>query len=252
MTEQGFVDDFLVDRDPRQWSTPKGAPADLAPGVFFLGAGNHALEAALATSRHRPKADDVRTLWRLRQGRRPSPLLLIVGYEGPEGLRLTVYGPVGENPPLVPDLEPSQVERLAGAALAEPSRHAAVRPLVSMLPEVGSDLSGLRNSGLLRSPLLTYRSGLQEFDPAAALPNTPARPSLESHNLHSIESGALRYRQRAAGWMGDRHARLRSRLRTAAGVAHIPSPWSSPSSTVEMPRVGSPRPIRAVAWSRGR
>ena len=156
MTEQGFVDDFLADRDPRQWSTPKGAPADLAPGVFFLGAGDHALEVALATSRHRPKADDVRTLWRLRQGRRPSPLLLIVGYAGPEGLRLTVCGPVGENPPLVPDLEPSQVERLAGAALAEPSRHAAVRLLVSMLPEVGSDLPGLRNSGLLASQELCH------------------------------------------------------------------------------------------------
>ncbi len=156
MTEQGFVDDFLADRDPRQWSTPKGAPADLAPGVFFLGAGDHALEVALATSRHRPKADDVRTLWRLRQGRRPSPLLLIVGYEGPEGLRLTVCGPVGENPPLVPDLEPSQVERLAGAALTEPSRHAAVRLLVSMLPEVGSDLPGLRNSGLLASQELCH------------------------------------------------------------------------------------------------
>ncbi|MHB8289222.1 MAG: hypothetical protein ACYDEY_08305 [Acidimicrobiales bacterium] len=156
MTERGFVDDFLADREPRQWSTPKGAPADLAPEVFFLGAGDHALEVALATSRHRPKADDVRTLWRLRQGRRPSPLLLIVGYEGPDGLRITVCGPVGENPPLMLDLEPSQVERLAGAALAEPSRHTAVRLLVSMLPEVGSDLPGLRNSGLLATQELCH------------------------------------------------------------------------------------------------
>jgi hypothetical protein len=76
-------------------------------------------------------------------------LLLVIGYEDHGGSRLTVCGPVGENPPLVPDLEPSQVERLAGAALAEPTRHAAVRLLVSMLPEIGSDLPGLRNAGLL-------------------------------------------------------------------------------------------------------
>ena len=149
MTAQTLVDGFLADRDPRRWSAPKGTPLGVAPEVLFLGEGDHALEVALATSRHRPKADDVRALWKLRQGRRPSPLLLVVAYEDHDDVRVTVCGPVGENPPLVADLEPSQVERLAGAALAEPSRHAAVRLLVAMLPEVGSDLPGLRNSGLL-------------------------------------------------------------------------------------------------------
>ncbi|MDP9331960.1 MAG: hypothetical protein M3Q30_01420 [Actinomycetota bacterium] len=41
------------------------------------------------------------------------------------------------------------MERLAAAALSEPNRHAAIRFLVAMLPEVGADLPGLRNSGLL-------------------------------------------------------------------------------------------------------
>jgi len=149
MPTQTLVAGFLADHDPRRWSAPRGTPSGITPEVFFLGEGNHALEVALATSRHRPKAGDVRALWKLRQGRRPSPLLLVVAYEDRDGIRVTVCGPVGENPPLVADLEPSQVERLAGAALAEPSRHAAVRLLVAMLPEVGSDLPGLRNSGLL-------------------------------------------------------------------------------------------------------
>ncbi|HTX62035.1 MAG TPA: hypothetical protein VMD28_00245, partial [Acidimicrobiales bacterium] len=156
MTMRAFVDDFLADRDPRRWSASKGAPTGIAPEVFFLGEGDHALEVALATSRHRPRADDVRTLWKLRQGRRPSPLLLVVAYEDHDGVRVTVCGAVGENPPLVAGLEPSQVERLAGAALAEPSRHAAVRLLVAMLPEVGSDLPGLRNSGLLATQELCH------------------------------------------------------------------------------------------------
>lgn len=76
-------------------------------------------------------------------------MLLLVGYESGGSTKLAVCGPVGETPPLVADLDASQVERLAEAALKEPSRHAAVRLLVAMLPAVGSDLPGLRNSGLL-------------------------------------------------------------------------------------------------------
>ena len=41
-------------------------------------------------------------------------------------------------------------------ALAEPTRHAAVRFLVAMLPEVGSDLPGVRNAGLLATQELAH------------------------------------------------------------------------------------------------
>ena len=140
VTAETLVEDFLADRDPRRWSLPKGSPSGIVPEALFLGEGDPALEVALATSRHRPKADDVRSLWKLRQGRRPSPLLLVVAYEDHDGVRVTVCGPVGDNPPLVADLEPSQVERLAGAALAEPSRHAAERLLVAMLPVLAAHL----------------------------------------------------------------------------------------------------------------
>lgn len=149
MSEPLWVDDFLADLDPRRWTPQPGGASAIAPKVFFLGSGDHALEVALATSAHRPAADEARALWKLRQGGRPSPLLLIVGYESHAGPRVAVCGPVGEHPPFVADLDPAQVERLAGAALAEPSRHAAIRLLVAMLPEVGSDLPGLHNSGLL-------------------------------------------------------------------------------------------------------
>lgn len=160
MTLTAFADAFLTARSPRRWSPPPGTPSGLLPQLFFLGEGDHALEVALATSQHRPRADDVRALWKLRQGRRPSPLLLVVAYEEHDRVRVTVCGAVGENPPLVGDLEPSQVERLAEAALAEMNRHAAVRLLVAMLPEVGSDLPGLRNNGLLATQEL--RRGVPE------------------------------------------------------------------------------------------
>jgi hypothetical protein len=156
VTAGAFDESFLQDHDPRKWSVPAGAPKSLTPTIFFLGKGDHALEVALARSRTRPRADDVRALWRARQRRRPSPLLLIVGHGDDGDGHVTVCGPVGESPPLVPDLEVSQVERLCRAALAEPSRHAAVRFLVSMLPEVGSDLPGVRNSGLLATQELRH------------------------------------------------------------------------------------------------
>lgn len=91
----------------------------------------------------------MRKLWTARQGRRPSLLVVVVGYPGGGGKRVTVCGPVGDQPPVVGDLGLSQVERLAAAALVEPNRHSAVRFLVAMLPEAGADLAGLRNSGLL-------------------------------------------------------------------------------------------------------
>jgi hypothetical protein len=151
-----FGDAFLVDHDPRKWSAPTGTPKSLTPSVFFLGRGDHALEVALASCKERPKADDVRALWRARQGRRPSPLLLVVREEDGSGGHASVCGPVGESPPLLPDVEMSQIERLCAAALDEPSRHAAVRFLLGMLPEIGSDLPGLRNSGLLATQELRH------------------------------------------------------------------------------------------------
>lgn len=153
----GFADDFLADLDPRRWTPPDGAPSSLKPTLYFLGNGEHALEVALATSESgRPRAEDVRRLWRGRHGGRPSPVLLIVDYRVGGDTKVTVCGPAGDSPPLHADLEPSQVERLAATALGEPSRFAATRFLMSMLPEVGSDLPGLRNSGLLAAQELRH------------------------------------------------------------------------------------------------
>jgi hypothetical protein len=144
-----FPDAFLEDLDSRTWRAPDGAPRAITTSAVFLGAGDHALEVAVATAAARPKADDMRKLWHARQGKRPSPVLLVVGYPEHGEARVSVCGPVGEQPPVIHGLEVSQVERVAAAALAEPTRHAAIRFLVAMLPEVGADLPGLRNSGLL-------------------------------------------------------------------------------------------------------
>lgn len=97
----------------------------------------------------------MRRLWRERHGGRPSPVLLVIGYETADGTRVALCGPVGDSPPVLWGLDVAQIERLVGAALDEPTRHAALRFLLSMLPEVASDLPGLRNAGLLATQELT-------------------------------------------------------------------------------------------------
>jgi hypothetical protein len=142
-------DEFIESREPLGWSAPEGTPRSLTPHCVFIGPGPNALEVAVASAGARPKAEDVRKLWTLRQAKRPSPVLVVIGYDDGGHMKAAVCGPVGEHPPFVSGLDLSQVERLADAALAEPTRHAAIRFLVAMIPEAESDLPGLRNAGLL-------------------------------------------------------------------------------------------------------
>jgi hypothetical protein len=143
-----WYDRFLADLDPRPWKRPDGASSALEPKGLFLGGGDFALEVALADAPRKPGRDDVRRLWHGRQGGRASPLLLLVCYPDHGETRTILCGPVGDQPPTVETTLP-QAERLARAALGEPTRHAAIRFLVAMLPEVDTDLPGVRNTGLL-------------------------------------------------------------------------------------------------------
>jgi hypothetical protein len=144
-----WIDEFLLEQEPRRWATSAGMPGSITPGQLFLQAADYGLEVAAATADRRPTAADMRKAWRARHRGRPSPVLLAVGYPAGHATRVAVCGPAGDEPPVYFDLEPSRVERLAAAALAEPSRHAAQRCLLRMLPEVEAELPGLFNSGLL-------------------------------------------------------------------------------------------------------
>jgi hypothetical protein len=124
-------------------------PSAFSSSSYFLGPGDSALEIALVETPTRPSPPDIRTLWKRRQGGTPSPLLLVVLYPSGARQQAAICGPTGDPPALVRDLDPSNVERIAQAALAEPNRHAAVRFLVEVLGELESELPGLRNEGLL-------------------------------------------------------------------------------------------------------
>jgi hypothetical protein len=180
-----WFDEFLVDREPIGWQTTTGMPVGIKAGQIFLQAAPYGLEVAVAEAAKRPTSADMRTAWKARQGGHPSPLLLAVGYPNAEGISVAVCGPAGENPAVHFDIEPSRVERLAEAALAEPTRHAAQRCLLRLLPEMESELPGVINSGLLANQEL--RQGVpQRADWSSA--TKASQPALKKRGRGLVEA----------------------------------------------------------------
>ncbi|MCY3660316.1 MAG: hypothetical protein OXG36_15030 [Caldilineaceae bacterium] len=142
------LSEFLRDRDPVDWKSGDGVPSAWSPvGVFAQDAPN-GLEVALVQCAGKPRTTDLRTAWSKRKGNRASPVLLVAVYPGVNGHQAALCGPV-EEPSVYPEVELHQAERLAETALNEPNRHQATRMLLAALPELDSDLPGLRNMGLL-------------------------------------------------------------------------------------------------------
>ena len=141
--------EFLGERDFIGWSAPDGFPASLDPAGLFTQDTPNGLEVALAESRRKPTAPDLRRAWAKRRGGRASPVLVVARYPTPEGERVSLCGPAGDPPMVQHGVEVSQAERLAGVALDEPNRHAATRFLLAHLPELDQPMPGLRNVGLL-------------------------------------------------------------------------------------------------------
>ena len=109
----------------------------------------------------RPNASVMRRAWSKRRAGRASPVLLLAFYPSPDGGRVSLCGPSGEQPVVRHNLDVSQVERLAAVALGEPNHHAATRFLLAALAELDSPIPGLRNVGLLATHELT--AGVREM-----------------------------------------------------------------------------------------
>lgn len=156
----------------------------LAPVAAFDGRGAHALEVAVATAPGRPRAEDIRRAWKARQAGAPSPLMLVVAYEVESSWKASICGPVGDEPPVESSLDLGLVERIAQAALNQPSRHQAIRFLGGILSEVEAELPGIRNHGMLATHEL--REGVPQrgdWDDAC----DQARPLLHSHGRELVE-----------------------------------------------------------------
>ncbi|MEU4828584.1 hypothetical protein AB0H37_42610 [Actinomadura sp. NPDC023710] len=141
-----FLED--VDAGSLSWLKPHSGPVALTAEKVLLGHGDSALEIAVAYSSGPPRAGDVRRLWRLRHGNRPSPVLLAVLYPALNGIEATVCGVTGD-PAVIPRLDADRVEQICAVALAEPNRHAAARTLERLLAGIKDQLTpGLVNRGL--------------------------------------------------------------------------------------------------------
>ena len=157
----GVTGEFLSEREPVTWVAPQGFPVSLRPAGLFVQDAPHGLEVVLARAGRKPSAADLRTAWAKRRAGRVSPVLLVAVYQTHGESRAALCGPAGEQPAVHDDIEVSQAERLAAVALDEPNQHAATRFLLAALPELGSDMPGLRNVGLLATQEL--RAGVPDM-----------------------------------------------------------------------------------------
>ncbi len=109
----------------------------------------------MARSDVAPTRGDVLQCWKARKGGRAAPVLLVVLH--PDGAALC--RPAGETPPVHPQVDPGQVERLCRESLAQPDRHAALRFLSQALPSLETALPGLNNEAQLVHVFETFHDG---------------------------------------------------------------------------------------------
>jgi len=134
---------FLDDLDLRPLNLE--GISDLEPAGLAIGRGSGGLEIAVTRARSRPTQGTMRKAWAARRGGRAVPVLLVALYRD----HAAICGPGGEQPPVYFDLDQEQAERICLAALDEPNRHAAMRMLHAVLPEVKeASIPGIYNEGL--------------------------------------------------------------------------------------------------------
>ena len=115
------------------------------PAKLFLGNGPLGLEVVEVPLGGRPRITDLRALFRGRVGRRAAPVLIIAPWGN---ARAAVSGPTEHNLIEHRDLPMEQVEAVCRKALEADGRHAAIRLLHQLLPQLDTPIPGLRNGGL--------------------------------------------------------------------------------------------------------
>ncbi|MHB1465054.1 MAG: Eco57I restriction-modification methylase domain-containing protein [Thermoleophilia bacterium] len=142
---------FLADLELRPFELE--SITDLEPVGLAIGPGSGGLEVIVTRTAHKPTQEILRKAWKARQGRRAVPVLLAALY----GNHAALCGPSGDQPPVYLDLDPAQAEAICRAALQEPNRHAALRLLHSVLPEIRETaIPGLYNAGLFATHELLH------------------------------------------------------------------------------------------------
>lgn len=115
------------------------------PATLLLGQGPLALEVVTTSTVAKPGITTLREMFKERQGRRAAPVL-VVAHWGQD--RAAVYGPTEYNPIEALDLPAPAVRSVYSRALEADDRHAAIRTLHQLLPQLETSIPGLRNGGL--------------------------------------------------------------------------------------------------------
>lgn len=207
--------------------------------MSLTGQGPEPLEVAYATA-NQPTTAAVRDLWKQRHGRAAAPLLVTVGYPRKNPNRALLCGPTGEDPVVV-DVDHDHAERLAGAGLAEPNRHLAIRFLADALDSDQESLPGLRNKGLLATHAL-HSWVPQELDWEDATDR--ARPLLGQRDHELVRR--LGYEIEDKG----NHKVLRTETGTARAVAVLLESTEQPDQP--SPRFANQTPVTAALTSADR
>ena len=95
------MDNFLLAFEERLWHLPEGVKSALDPTTLFIqgeGAVPLGLQVAVAEASKRPKADDIRAVWKKRLDGAGFPLMLVVAYPKGGVTVVAVCGPAGESP----------------------------------------------------------------------------------------------------------------------------------------------------------
>jgi hypothetical protein len=135
---------FLATRDDAR-DLRDAAIDGIAPESLFVGRGAMGLEVAQFHAVHQPSAAQLRHLLERRRQRRATPVLVVVTYGE---RRAAIAAQFGEEWLTNQNLDAAQVERICGAALDAPDRHAADALLRAKLGQLDQPVPGLRNAGL--------------------------------------------------------------------------------------------------------
>ncbi len=147
------MDDLLDNANATDipWEAPSDLPKALHVDTVLVGDQPDALEVVVAHSQARPKAEDLRRLWRARWGKRAAPVALVVQYESAHGRQAAVCG-LREDADVVFDLNVEQVERVGIAAFDSPTVPEGERFFQKLLSDpVENQIPGLTNTGLFAS-----------------------------------------------------------------------------------------------------
>ena len=150
-----LVEAFLVDFRRRTLHV-NDAPTGVAPIGLYLARPGVNVEVAVFGSERRPRAEEVRTSWKLQHAGRAAGVLAVVVYTGPDGATTAACcGP--QEGGAVRHLPLTLVERYAAQALDAASRRLAEDAIDELLGtgDLVDGVLGLRNEGLFSTHELT-------------------------------------------------------------------------------------------------